>query len=260
MGVYLSILKLNNTHKMKGNDNNPIKTKRELALERMRVKYPDTNFEDDELLFGKIVDDYDDYDKQLADYKERESTFANMFTADPRSAAFMMSWKNGEDPTVALIRQFGTEIKDAIDDPERQEMIAEANKEFIERVAKEKEYEELYQTNLSESLKYLDELQAKTGMTDQEIDDVMEKIATIYRDYVLGKFTPETIEMVRKAMNHDADVAMAAHEGEVRGRNERIEEKLKRKGDGIGAMGSKTASVAQPRSRTSIFDLAEEAL
>ena len=163
---------------------------------------------------------------------------------------------------MALIRQFGTEIKDAIDDPERQEMIAEANKEFIERVAKEKEYEELYQTNLSESLKYLDELQAKTGMTDQEIDDVMEKIATIYRDYVLGKFTPETIEMVRKAMNHDADVAMAAHEGEVRGRNERIEEKLKTKskGDGIGAMGSKTTPVAKPKTNNSIFDLANEAL
>lgn len=247
---------------MKSNDNNPIKTKRELALDRMRSKYPDVNLDDDEMLFSKIVDDYDDYDKQLADYKERESSFANMFTADPRSAAFMMSWKNGEDPTVALVRQFGNEIKDAIDDPERQEMIAAANKEFVERVAKEKEYEDMYQTNLSNSLNHLDELQAKTGMSDQEIDDVMAAVVTIVRDGVVGKFSPETIEMVRKAISHDADVSIAAHEGEVRGRNERIEEKLKtrRKGDGIGAMGSKTAPVAKPRSRTSIFDLAEEAM
>ena len=57
---------------MKDGNNKPIKTKRELALERMQTRYPDTNFEDDEVLYGKIVEDYDDYDKQLADYKERE--------------------------------------------------------------------------------------------------------------------------------------------------------------------------------------------
>jgi hypothetical protein len=247
---------------MKDGNNKPIKTKRELALERMQTRYPDTNFEDDEVLYGKIVEDYDDYDKQLADYKEREGAFANMFTADPRSAAFMMSWKNGDDPTVALVRQFGSEIKDAIDDPEKQEEIAAANKEFVERVAQAKEYEEVYQRNLAESVAYLDEFQAKNGMSDEEIDALMADIAKVASDGVMGKFSPETIEMFYKAKNHDADVSQAAYEGEVRGRNERIEEKLKTKskGDGIGAMGSKTTPVAKPKTRNSIFDLAEEAL
>lgn len=247
---------------MKDGSNKPNKTKRELALERMRARYPDANFEDEEVLYGKIVDDYDDYDKQLADYKEREGAFANMFTADPRSAAFMMSWKNGEDPTVALVRQFGTEIKDAIDDPEKQEEIAAANKDFVERVVQAKEYEEMYQNNLTESVAYLDEFQAKNGLSDDEIDALMADISKVSSDFIVGKFSPETIEMFYKAKNHDADVSQAAYEGEVRGRNERIEEKLKakRKGDGIGAMGSKTAPVAKPKTRDSIFDLAEEAM
>lgn len=219
---------------MEKTDNNPVKTKRELALERMKGKYPDMDFENEDVFFGRINDDYDDYDRQLAEYKERESTFSNMFTADPRSAAFMMSWRNGEDPTIGLIRQFGTEIKDAIDDPERQEEIAAANKEFVERVAKEKEYEESYQANLAASLSYLEELQAKSGMSDDEIDKVMEFIVTIVRDGVMGKFAPETIEMARKALNHDADVAQANHEGQVKGRNEKIEEKLRKKKSGDG--------------------------
>ena len=47
---------------------------------------------------------------------------------------------------------FGTEIKDAIDDPERLEAIAEANKEYVERVAESKKLDEEYQANLADSL------------------------------------------------------------------------------------------------------------
>lgn len=228
---------------MEKTDNNPVKTKRDLALERMKGKYPDKVFEDDDALFGQINDDYDDYDKKLAEYKERERTFSDMFTADPRAASFLMNWRNGEDPTIGLIRQFGTEIKEAIDDPERQEEIAAAQKEFVERVAKEKEYEEAYQTNLAASLSYLEEMQEKQGVSDDEIDKIMQFIITIVRDGVMGKFAPETIEMARKALNHDADVAQASHEGEVKGRNTKIEEKLRKKksGDGTASLDGKSS-------------------
>lgn len=167
-----------------------------------------------------------------------------MFSSDPRSAAFLMNWRDGEDPAVGLVRQFGTEIKEAIDDPERQEQIAAANKEYVERVAKEKEYEEMYTKNLDASLAYLDQLQRETGMTDEEIDKVMQFVVSIVRDGVLGKFSPETIEMARKALNHDADVTRANLEGEVKGRNEKIEEKLRKskKGDGTAALDGKNGS------------------
>lgn len=155
-----------------------------------------------------------------------------------------MNWRDGEDPAVGLVRQFGTEIKEAIDDPERQEQIAAANKEYVERVAKEKEYEEMYTKNLDASLAYLDQLQRETGMTDEEIDKVMQFVVSIVRDGVLGKFSPETIEMARKALNHDADVTRANFEGEVKGRNEKIEEKLRKskKGDGTAALDGKNGS------------------
>ena len=226
---------------MANTDNNSVKTKRELAMERMSGRYPDMDFSDEETFFGRINDDYDDYDKEIAGYREREKTFSDMFTSDPRSAAFLMSWRNGEDPAVSLVRQFGTEIKEVIDDPERQEEIAAANKEFVERVAKEKEYEDMYQKNLAESLAYLEKLQSESGMSDDEIDKTMEFVIGIVRDGIVGKFAPETIEMARKALNHDADVSQAAREGEVKGRNEKIEEKLRKqtKGDGTAAIGGK---------------------
>lgn len=233
---------------MENIENQEIKTKRELVLSRMKDRNPDKDFENEDVLYGQINDDYDAYDKQIADYKGRESELVGMISADPRAASFLMNWKDGKDPMVSLVSQFGTDIVDAINDPERQEAIAEANKEFVERVAKEKEYEEMYQKNLDDSLTVLEQLQAETGISDEEVDKIMEFIVTIVKDGVLGKFSKETIEMARKALNHDADVSNAAHVGEVKGRNEKIEEKLRKKNnvDGTAALGSKNGSARKP--------------
>ena len=241
--------------------NNQVKSKRDTFKERMRTKYPDRDFEDDEVLYGQINDDYDDYDNQLAGYKEREGQFADMFSSDPRSAAFLTNWKGGSDPAVELVRQFGTDIKDAIDDPEKQDAIAQANKEFLERVAKSKELDELYDKNLDESLALIDEYQKKNGLSDEQVDEAMSWLAGIVKDGVMGKFSAESIDMAMKAINHDTDVAQADREGEVRGKNTKIEEKLRKQtaGDGVSNLNGKTSAPTQQVRRKSIFDLAREA-
>lgn len=221
--------------------NQPIKTNRELAMERMSARHPDKDFSEDEALYGQYVEELAQSDDEIAKYKEREQAFADMFTADPRAAQFMQNWRNGEDPAVGLVRQFGMEIKDAIDDPDMQEAMAEANKEFVERVAKEKEYEEMYKANLAQSLSDLDAIQNEMGLSDEDAENALMFLHTISAEGVMGKFTPANIKMALKAMNHDADVAQAAHEGEVKGRNAKIDEKLrlKQKGDGAANLDGK---------------------
>lgn len=223
---------------MENTENKAVKTKREAVLDRIRGKYPDKDFSDEEALFGQINDDYDDSDQNLAGYKERESKFSDLFSKDPRSAKFLTDWREGQDPAIGLVRMFGTEIKDVIDDPERQEEIAAANKEFVERVAKEKELDETYQKNLDESLGYLEKLQKENGISDDEIDQSMEFLVSIVKDGVMGKFSPESIDLAMKAIKHDADVATAGYEGEVRGKNAKIEEKLRKqqKSDGTAQL------------------------
>lgn len=218
-----------------------VKSKRDLTLERMRNKYPEEQFDDDEQLFGRINDEYDQYDSELAGYKEREGKFSDMFTSDPRSARLMMEWKDGEDPAVALVRLYGQDIKEAIDDPERQEAIAAANKEYMERVAKERQYEEEYSANLAESLTLLEKVQQEKGLSDEQLDDAMAWFIGVAKDAMLGKFTPETIEIIIKAQNYDNDVAQAAEEGELRGKNAKIKETLRRpsRGDGTAQLDGK---------------------
>ena len=155
---------------------------------------------------------------------------------------------------VTLVRQFGTDIKEAIDDPERLEQIAEANKEYVERVAKEKELEETYQKNLQDSLEYLETFQSENGLSDDEVDDVMEYLVGIVRDGIMGKFTPESIDMARKAINHDVDVEEANLEGEVRGKNAKIDEKLRKqsKGDGLATLDGKNGGGGNARPMPSL--------
>lgn len=88
-------------------ENKQVKSNRELYNERLKAKYPDKEFADDEAVFGQINDDYDNYDQELADYRDREKSLSELFSSDPRSAAFLMDWKNGENPLVGMIRNVG---------------------------------------------------------------------------------------------------------------------------------------------------------
>lgn len=224
-------------------ENNPIKTKYGLVEERVRRKHADKEFADEEAIHGQIADDYDDYDKRIAEFEERENTLANMFTSDPRSAAFLMNWRDGDDPAVSLIRQYGNDILEAVNDPERLEAIAAANKEYVERVAENEALEKQYKENFAKSLEQIDAYQSERGWSDEQVDQIMEKLGAILSDGLLGKISMETIDMINKAISHDEDVASAAHEGEVRGRNAKISEKLRKRNasDGTAALDGKSA-------------------
>lgn len=235
----------------------PVMAKRDAVLDRIRKKHADKQYEDDEAYFGQINDDYDEYDKQLGDltaanedYKKREAAFSDLFTKDPRSANYLRRWRDGEDPAIALVREYGDDVVAIINDPDRQEEVAAANKEFAARVAKEKELEDQYNNNLKESLAMLDALKSE-GMDDDKIDDIMKEYIKLSTDALRGIFTREGVDMIMKAKNYDADVANANEEGIVRGRNEKIEEKLAKSkmGDGHSPLGGEAGRQADKAPR-----------
>lgn len=226
-------------------DSNTVKSKRDMAMDRLRTKYPDKSFEDEESLWGQINDDYDDYDKRLAESQSRESAFSNMFTSNPKSARLMMEWKDGKDPVASLIRIYGKEdILAAIEDPEKLEAIEQANKEFAEKVAKNDEYEAQYEQNLPASIQAIETWASGKGISEEDIDNAVTALSKLCGDFILGKIAPESIEMMLKAMNYDTAVEEAAAEGEVAGRNAKIEEKLRKskKGDGTAPLDGKSVT------------------
>ncbi len=55
-------------------ENNEVKSRRDQHIERLRKKYPDKKFEDDEEIYGQISDDYDQYEQELEGYRGREQS------------------------------------------------------------------------------------------------------------------------------------------------------------------------------------------
>lgn len=239
----------------------PKKSKRDLLRERVSKKYPDKTFDTDDAYADQLYDDLEANDKEMEGYKQRESDLNSFMGTDPRSATFLFDWKEGKDPVVALLRHYGSEIVDAVNDPERQEEMAQANKEYLERVNKDKELEEQYKTNLQESLDNLAQAQEENGWTDEQTDAALEALIRIADDMIMGKFSTEAVKMMMDANNYDADIANAQQEGEVRGRNSKIEEKLRKaqSGDGTPHLDGKNGQVNRRPSEQSIFALAAQA-
>lgn len=241
----------------------PAKSKRENFGERLKKKYPDREYPDDEALFGQINDDYDDYDNQLNQYKEREGRLSDLLSKDPRSAQFIADMAKGNDPWLAVIERLGIDgITDLMNDPEKQAEYAEANKKYVERLAKEKSLEDEYQKNFAESMDLLEQIQQEKQLGDDTIDAAMELVIRIANEAIVGKFTSETIEMALNAVTHDADVDNARTEGTVAGRNEKIEEKLRKPktGDGLPSLaGSNNTPRSQEKKPRNFFDYAEAA-
>lgn len=242
-------------------ENNQVKSRRDQQLERLRKKYPGKKFEDDEEIYGQISDDYDQYEHDLDDYRGREKALGDMFSADPRSAQFLADMHNGQDPVLGLVKNFGIEIKDVLDNPEMQDKIAEANREYVERVARSKQLDEEYEKNMEVSLETLRQFQEERGMSDEQIDAVADAMLTVVKDGVMGKFSRETLEMFVNAINHDSDVANASEEGRVAGRNAKIVEGLRKqnKGDGTSPLNGKNGGAPKNKRNMDIFDFANAA-
>ncbi len=223
-------------------ENKDVKSKRDSLRERIQNKYPDEDFSDDEVLSGRISDDYDYFDAELAKrdeeldrYHKWEQDFLNMYNKDGRSAAFLTAWHNGADPFVELVKQYGPDV--LLDSPE----MSAATKEYAERIAEEKGFEEQYAKNMEESATMIDGMIANGEITEEQSDAALAFLLTIAKDGMLGKFSKENILMANKAINHDADVDEAAMEAEVRGKNAKINEKLRKfdSGDGTANLGGK---------------------
>lgn len=217
------------------------KTKKDLALERLKTRHPDTDYADDEAIYSAINDDYDEDQKSIEGYKANEKALSDMMTADPRSATLLQAMRSGKNPILEIVRMFGDDIVDYLTDPDNADDLAKAQEDYLKRVTEGKKFEEEYSKNMTESGKVFAQMDEEYG--EDVTNELVGKLMTVINDGILGKITKETLDMFRLAQNHDQDVADAAHEGEVRGKNSKHVQNLalRKKGDGTANLDSATA-------------------
>lgn len=215
---------------MKETENKEVKSKRGSFVEKYRSTHPDDEFDenDDEALFDRISRDQEESSGSLSKYKEEGKKLTDLFSSDPRAAGMFMSWKEGGNPVDYLLENFGDEFKEALDDPGKKEEFSKSYQKWLDKVANDGKMKQECDDNLQATFKTLEDLQAQNGWSDEESLNVFNAVHAIIMDGIYNKITAETFDMAGKALNYEKDVEDASMTGEMKGRNAKIEEKLKK--------------------------------
>lgn len=198
----------------------PVATKRSAVVGRVksmpgREELDDT---DDEALFGAIEEDYNNASNKAKEYEDTDAKIVDLFNRDPRIGnLFVEVIKNGKNPLLYLIEQYGDDFKDALEDEELAQQLADANAKYLERQAKDKAMQAEAEQNLQQSLKNLDDAQAELGASDEDATAAFEAFANMMDDANVDKVSKETWMLFLKGNTYDSAVAKADREGEVRG-------------------------------------------
>ena len=216
---------------------NDSKSRRDSFRENFASRHPDVNMDDEEAYYGALDDEYNSREEELRRHRENNEKLNTLFLENPNAAYFMNDLLDGKEQMgVSLMRQFGSLFKDAFEDPTPENVKAFADA-LDAHAAKIKENEELqaqFERNVDASESAIENWATERGATPEQVDAVRDYINQQFGNLIVGLITPAMLDFAYKGLNYDKDVAAAEESGAAAGRNQRIDEKLRKgKGDGL---------------------------
>lgn len=227
------------------------KSRRDTFREGFASRHPDVNMDDEEAYYGALDDEYNSREEELRRHRENNDKLNNLFLENPNAAYFMNDLLDGKEQMgVSLMRQFGELFKEAVDDPtpENVKAFADALDDHAARVKENERLQSEYEQNYAASREAIDKWVAERGLTPEQDDAVMDYLNRQFTNQLVGVITPEMLELAYKGLNYDKDVAAAEESGAAAGRNQRIDEKLRKgRGDGLPRIAGGGRAQAKPR-------------
>ncbi|MFI3240704.1 MAG: hypothetical protein R3Y22_09015, partial [Bacteroidales bacterium] len=208
---------------MKQINNEIIKSAREKIYERVKGQRPETNFMSDDDYFDAINQDYDNYDKRLSDYELNNDKLIAAFDEHPKLGELFLKLINGEDPYLYMLDNFGDDVIDASINPDLRHR---ANKRYNEGNAKrykDRDLDAIAQENLPISVNALENAMYRTGITEQEAVEAYRCLVDIVQDATVDKVSVDTWMLIINGLRYDREMESAAYNGEIRGKNSKIE-------------------------------------
>lgn len=244
----------------------PIQSSREAFVARIKDRHPDLDENDEEGFYSAVNADYDEDDQgreELKKYREDDEKLRDIFQKDPRMANVFLGMARGENVLEYILDTFGPDFLEYINNPENEEArarIAEKQKQWLEKQATSRDLERQASDNLDKALDAFDAVAEETGATDEDKEDAFKKFIEFQQRAIVNDIDEDMWRLFFKGVTHDADVEQAGMEGEVRGRNAKISERLRGEREKNPMdMGGAAARNEAPRRASSIFDLAAEA-
>lgn len=193
-------------------------------------EYGGENAED--ALVSDVLEELEGFDARLSEFEEgraQSQKMVDLFNRDPRSSKFMIALASGEgNPIDYLLDIYGPDLLDALQSEEGRAKVVESNNKWLEKKASEESTMQGRMDNYEKSINDLAAFASEKGLSDEQAVAIFEKVNQIGFDAIEGIYSRESFQMAYDAMNYATDVETARKEGERDGRNERIEEKLKK--------------------------------
>jgi hypothetical protein len=206
--------------------------------DRLAKEYPDKKFESDD----DYENTHEEYVKNLEGYRER-GTIANsklvaLFEAEPQIADVISAMIGGATMRSALARHIGSEdLVPEEGDPDYSQY-EKNNKERLERIERTNKFNQEFNENVEFSRQSVEAFATENNLKPEEAEKILGEFDDMLKDIYRGRITKETLAKIVKAVKRDEAVAEAKAEGEVKGKNEAIKEKVAREdkkaeGDGM---------------------------
>ena len=224
-------------------------TKREAFMSKVKERYPDNDYEDEEARYGAYSQYVDDISSERDKYKASNDKFAEAYSRDPRFAAIAQeAVKDDGNVASKMVEVYGRDVMEAFNDPEQIAALTEANNKYLADVAEMNEIAKEQEKNKAESDKVIADFLAANDMAPEEGEKFLEGYYQMIEDGLMGIVRKEYLESYMKSLNYDSDLIDAARAGEVKGMNERAEKQIKTQiGDGIADIASQGKDDTMPK-------------
>lgn len=213
------------------------KSRRDTFREGFASRHPDVDMNDEEAYYAALDDEYNSRDEELGRYRTDNERLNNLFLENPQAAYFMNDLLDGKEQIgVSLMKHFGELFKDAVNDPtpENIKAFADALDEHAAGIKENDKLQAEFEKNVDSSETTIENWAKEHNATPEQVEAIRDYINQQFGNLIAGVITTEMLDFASKGLNYDKDVAAAEETGQAAGRNERIQEKMRKgKGDGM---------------------------
>lgn len=201
--------------------------------DRYASKYPEKEYSGEnaeDALVADVLAELEDFDARAGEFEEgraQSQKMVDLFNRDPRSSRYLLALASGEgNPIEYLLDIYGPDLLEALQSEEGRAKIVDSNNKWLEKKAAEESTMQGRMDNYEKSINELAAFASEKGLSDDQAVAIFEKVNQIGFDAIEGIYTRESFQMAYDAMNYTTDVEQARKEGEIAGKNQKIEEKL----------------------------------
>ena len=210
-------------------------SKKDSYMKGFREKHPDWQDDDEEGFYGTLSDEAAANEEKMKGYQDREDELSKALSGNVLNAAILMDAVNGKPIPVSLLERYPDEVRAWMDDPSNADQLKKVMEEHAKKIDENKKLQEEANANLEESNRVIDEMIASGEVKDEEeVNSLLQFLGNIANGLMMNHVEKEWLIAAKNAMNHDSDVEKAKAQGEIAGRNQKINAKRMEASNGTG--------------------------